>query len=65
MAGMGEPWDHKWAVQSLIDNVRAFIQMVDPDEMTPHAKRVLESILESHANRSSSEAPDQERPGTR
>lgn len=32
----------------LVDNLRAYIKLVYPEEMTPQGKRILESILEKH-----------------
>jgi hypothetical protein len=34
--------------ENLVANLRAYIKLVYPDEMTPHAKIILERILESH-----------------
>jgi hypothetical protein len=34
---------------ALVENIRAFIRLVYPEEMTPQAKRILEQILERHA----------------
>ena len=33
----------------LIANVRAALRLLYPEEMTPHAKRLLEQILERHS----------------
>jgi hypothetical protein len=34
--------------EALIANLRAYIKLVYPAEITPHAKRILEQILEEH-----------------
>lgn len=50
-------WGECWRVhpdcaaalfKDLIENVRAYLKLVYPGEMTPHAKRLLEQILERH-----------------
>lgn len=43
------------AQQTMVDHLRAYINLVYPAEMTPHAKRRLEEILEQYAG---SEVPD-------
>lgn len=35
--------------QAMVDNLRALIKLVYPDDMTPHAKRLLEQIIERHS----------------
>lgn len=35
------------SADNLAERIRAAIKLLYPDEMTPHAKRVLESILEA------------------
>jgi hypothetical protein len=44
-----EPWPCEvLRLRDLIDNLRAWVKLVYPDEMTPHAKRLFDHILEQH-----------------
>lgn len=36
------------AQQIMVDRLRAYIKLVFPAEMTPHAKHILEKILEQY-----------------